>query len=103
MNRLTSFLLGIVVGAVGLYLSMNYYIVRASDGLHFVPKLAAKIEFPYFDIREYTLTDWQTHQVLAASIIRSNKTNLLEGSAFESLRRSTNQMLEQFTGAQPDP
>ncbi len=91
MNRLSSFVLGMVVGAAALYTSENYYIVRGQDGVHVVPKIAGKIEFPYRDIRNFTVADWQNNVSLGAAIVNSNKSELMNDSLtnvrgnFESL------------------
>ena len=65
MNRLTVFLMGVVVGAVGLYVSENFYVVRSDESFHLVPKLAAKLENPFRDIRSYTPEDWHNHPSLS--------------------------------------
>ncbi len=94
MNRLTSFLLGMVAGAAALYTSENYYIVRANEGVHVVPKIAGKIEFPYRDIRNYTVEDWQQNVSLGAAIINAQKQELMVDSLtsvrgnFDSLLKS---------------
>ncbi len=98
MNRLTSFLLGVVVGAGGLAIAMNYHVVRASDGLHLVPKLAAKFEQPYVDIRSFTLQDWQQHQSLAMAIMKANKGDMMKDSGLDSFKRSTQNVLNQVLG-----
>lgn len=91
MNRLSSFVLGMVVGAAVLFTSENYYIVRGEDGVHVVPKIAGKIEFPYRDIRNFTVADWQNNVSLGAAIVKANKPELMNDSLtnvrgnFESL------------------
>ena len=65
MNRVTVFLLGVMVGALGLYVSENFYVVRSNESVHLVPKIASKLEFPYYDIREYTPEDWNENPSLA--------------------------------------
>ena len=55
MNRVSSFASGLIVGVLGLYITMHFSLVRASDGYHFIPKIAAKMEVPYSDIRKFTL------------------------------------------------
>lgn len=77
MNRISAFLLGILVGAAALYTSENYYIVRAEEGVHVVPKIAAKIEFPYRDIRNYTKEQWEQNVSLGAAIIKSQNQDLM--------------------------
>ena len=62
MNRVSSFFAGILLGAVTMFVAMQFYIVRANDGFHLIPKLAAKLENPYVDIRKFTLNDWQNRR-----------------------------------------
>ncbi len=95
MNRLTTFFLGVLAGAGGLFLSENYYVVRGENAIHLVPKVAAKLEIPYRDIRNYTLEDWQNQPSLALAIVKSQKQDLLMESSlagvqnqFEGLLRS---------------
>ncbi len=80
MNRLSTFFLGMIVGAAALYISENYYIVRANEGVHIVPKIAGKIEFPYRDIRNYTVADWQKNVSLGAAIVKAQKPELMVDS-----------------------
>jgi hypothetical protein len=83
-----------VAGAAALYTSENYYIVRANEGVHVVPKIAGKIEFPYRDIRNYTVEDWQQNVSLGAAIINAQKQELMVDSLtsvrgnFDSLLKS---------------
>ncbi len=81
MSRFSSFFAGFFTGVVTLYLCMHFVVVRASDGFHFIPKLAPKLESPYVDIRTFKLEDWQKNQSLALAIMKSNKGNLMQDSA----------------------
>lgn len=96
MNRLTSFFLGVVVGAVGLYVSENYYLVRSTESFHLVPKVAAKLEFPYRDIRQYSVEDWKENPALGLAIIRANKADLMVDS-FGSVRQNFENMLRNWS------
>ena len=97
MSRLTSFLLGIVVGAAGLFISENYYIVRSTEGVHLVPKVAAKLEFPYRDIRQYTVEDWKKNVSLGAAIVKSEKSELMVDS-LTSVRHNFESILKSLGG-----
>jgi hypothetical protein len=98
MSRMSSFFMGIVVGAVGLFVVMQFYVVRAKDGLHLVPKLAAKLENPYVDIRNFSLTDWQNRQPLAVAILKANQGNLMQDSSFGNIKQAAQKTLDQITG-----
>ncbi len=99
MNRISSFLLGIVVGAVGIIVSENYYVVRSNESFHLVPKIAAKLEMPYRDIRGFTVQDWQNNQALALAIIKSQKQDLLTESGLSGMQRQFESILKSITGS----
>lgn len=99
MNRISSFLLGIVVGAVGIIVSENYYVVRSNESFHLVPKIAAKLEMPYRDIRGFTVQDWQNNQALALAIIKSQKQDLLTESGLAGMQRQFESILKSITGS----
>jgi hypothetical protein len=97
MNRIGSFLLGLMVGAVGLYLSMHFTLVRAGDGFHLIRKISPKLENPYADVRQYTLANWQKKQSLALAILKSNKGHLISDQSFLSFKQSSQRILDQFS------
>jgi hypothetical protein len=99
MSRFSSFFLGVVVGAVGLFLTMQFYIVRAKDGFHLVPKLAAKLENPYVDIRNFSLADWQNRQPLAVAILKANHGNLMQDASLGNIKQAAQKTLDSITGS----
>ncbi len=99
MGRISTFLMGIVVGAVGIVVSENYYIVRSNESIHLVPKIAARLEIPYRDIRQFTVQDWQNNQSLALAIIKSQKQDLLAETGLNNMQRQFESMLQALTGS----
>jgi hypothetical protein len=99
MSRLSTFLFGVVVGAVGVVVSENYYIVRSQESFHLVPKVAARLEMPYRDIRQFTVEDWQDNQSLALAIIKSQKQDLMTETGLSNMQRQFESMLEALTGS----
>jgi hypothetical protein len=97
MNRASCFFLGLAVGVAGLYLTMHFVLVRARDGFHVVPKIAAKMEIPYADVRDYNLASWQQKQALALSLLKVKKGYLLEDPSLLVFKQSTQRILEQFS------
>ncbi len=97
MSRLSTFLLGVVVGAAGLFVSENYYIVRAPDNFHLVPKVAAKLEFPYRDIRNYTVEDWKQNVSLGAAIVKAGKPEMMVDS-LTKVRHNFDTILQSLGG-----
>ena len=96
MNRISTFFLGVVVGAGGLYTSENYYIVRGKESFHLVPKVAAKLEFPYYDVRNYTVAEWQSNPSLAIAIVKSQKSDLMAESGATSMQQQFEGLLRSF-------
>ena len=43
MNGVSIFASGLIVGVLGLYMTMHHSLVRASDGFHVIPKITAKM------------------------------------------------------------
>jgi hypothetical protein len=86
MPRLSSFLMGFVLGVIALYICENYYVVRSKETVNLVRKVASKIEVPYYDIRNYTSEDWRTHPSLALAIVKSKKENLLVESGLSGMQ-----------------
>lgn len=103
MNRLGSFVCGMVVGAALLWGAMHYHVVRADDGVYLVPKLSNSLSSPYVDIRQFTLSDWQQHRTLAAALVQSNKSHLLSDSSLSQFRSSIGNLLEGLFDAAPRP
>lgn len=94
MNRFSSFLLGMVAGAMVLGAAMNFHLVRSDDGMLMIPKVTKGLHDPYADIRAFTLDDWQQHRPLAAAIVQANKSELLADSSLSNFRQSIEGVLE---------
>ncbi|MBX3420333.1 MAG: hypothetical protein KF752_02135 [Pirellulaceae bacterium] len=99
MSRLSTFLFGVIVGAVGIVVSENYYVVRSNESFHLVPKIAAKLEIPYRDIRSFNVQDWQENQSLALAIIKSQKQDLMVETGLNNMQRQFESMLRNLGGS----
>ena len=71
MTRMSAFVFGLFIGAAGYFVAENFYVVRSNESIHFVRKVAAKMESPYRDIRNYTVADWQNDPALALALVKS--------------------------------
>ena len=96
MNRLTSFVAGIVAGAIGLYASMHFYVVHTSNGIEMVRKSSAVIEFPYVDVRQFNAADWHNHRQLALAMTAAGKGDVLKQSVGESLGRTVSTTIDSW-------
>lgn len=83
---MSRFLFGMVTGAVLLFVAMHYHIVRSQDGVYVVPKISNNLTDVYVDTREFSLSDWNSHKPLAAAIMKSDQTHLLNDSSLTSFR-----------------
>jgi hypothetical protein len=95
MNRLESFLIGLASGIATLYLVMHFTLVRGSDGFHFIPKLNAKLDVPYEDVRDFQAEHWQRRPALTMSILRARKGHLIDQYTQRSIQKTTQQMISQ--------
>lgn len=85
---MSRFLFGMIVGASLLYLAMHYHVVRGNDGVYIVTKISNNLSDVYVDTREFSLVDWKDHKPLAAAIMQSNQSHLLEDASLDSFRSS---------------
>ena len=78
MTRLFWMLMGIGIGAGIAYYSSQNYLVRGAGGYEFVPRSATGFTDAYIDTRQFTPTDWYSHQELVADIAKSGKSHLFQ-------------------------
>ena len=62
MNKFTTLLFGLAIGATLMFVSLKYHVVRASNGFHMVPKTTANLSLIYSDVRDFTVDDWQKNK-----------------------------------------
>jgi hypothetical protein len=93
MERISSFLIGCVVGIVLCFVGLKYHVVQAEDGWHLVPKLSAQFTDAYVDIRGWSVKDWEQHGSLAIALMQAEKGHLLQNSASASLQQSIDHAL----------
>ena len=103
MGKFPTFVAGMLVGAGMMYVALTYHIVQAHDGFHMVEKITAGIGESYVDVRDFGLSDWQNHQMLAAAIARAGKSHLLAESTTGVMRDAVNNTLESIRRSQPNP
>ena len=81
---MSRFFAGMICGALLLFVAMHYHVVRGNNGVVLVPKISNNLTDIYTDVREFGLEDWKNHKPLAAAIMRSSESHLLEDSAYRS-------------------
>ena len=101
MSKFSTFLIGLVLGAVLIFVSLKYHVVRASDGYHWVPKSSAKLGWFYADVREFTVDDWRKHQELVLDITKSDDSALQELAAKSALGNTLDSAWDNWTSGSP--
>lgn len=96
MSRMGSFVLGLGVGVVGLYLAMHFTLIQTDDGFHIIPKITAKLEKPFEDVRGYKLSHWQRKQALAVAIVKADKAYLLKDPTLLAFREQTQMLVDRY-------
>ncbi len=98
MGRFGSFVLGVIVGAGLVFGALKYHVVRADDGIHFVPKVTSGFEDTYADIREFGIDDWTQHRALSMALVKAGKGDLMDDAATFQLRETLDGWLKGFYG-----
>lgn len=93
MGRVGSFFCGMAVGAATLGIAMHYHVVRGKEGVFVVPKVSNNLSDIYVDTRNFTLADWQQHRMLAVSIIRAERGDVLKDGSLDGFRSSAQEFL----------
>jgi len=95
------FIFGMICGAGLLYTAMHYHVVRGTDGVVLVPKISNNLSDVYVDIREYDLAQWQEHKPLAAAIMKSSQSHLLEDTAHRAFGDSMRGLVDGLFQSSP--
>ena len=92
------FLSGFLFGGATVYFALHFHVVRADDGVHFVPKVTTSFSQPYVDVRGFTVTDWADHQALSLAIENAEKRDLFSGSISQSIKNSVEDVFDSTIG-----
>lgn len=90
------FFMGLVVGAVVMYTAMHFHIVRGQNGVFLVSKVTSDLSDIYIDIRGFTLNDWKQHKPLAAAIIKSDRSELLNDATLTGFRENVHSVVDRL-------
>jgi len=93
MSRISTFVLGMVAGAILLHGATTYHIVRAADGFHLVAKQPPRLSETYVDIRAFTMNDWAGHTQLASAMVQAGQQKLIGDSATGAIHETVNELL----------
>jgi len=96
MQRISSFLFGVIVGGALVFFGQRYHVVRTTAGFEFVPKLSSGFAETYVDVRAFQPGDWEKHKTLAAAIVQAKKQNILVDSAGENVGKGMDSLMTEL-------
>ena len=64
-----------------VYFAFTYHIVWASEGLLLIPKQQASLADVYVDVRGWAAGEWSEHTLLARSLAKHGRSDLVIGGA----------------------
>ncbi|TWU11102.1 hypothetical protein [Allorhodopirellula heiligendammensis] len=88
------FLSGLVVGAIVMYTAMHFHLVRGQNGVFVVAKVTSDLSDVFVDIRGFTVEDWKQHKPLAAAIIQSDRSEVLDDATLDSFREGVHSVVD---------
>ena len=96
MRRLSTFIFGMVVGGLLIYVALNYHLIHAQDGLHMVPKVDATLASTYVDVRSLGIRDMAQYPQVAMAISKAGRQDLLESIAGNALETEIDRLNPQI-------
>jgi hypothetical protein len=93
MRRLSTFIFGMAVGGLLVYVALNYHLIHANDGVHMIPKVNATLAGAYVDIRQFGPGDWTERPEIAMAIFRAERGDLMGAAATDSLQTGIDRLL----------
>ena len=77
MRRLFALASGVLLGAVLMWVALQYHVLRTNGGLVMTPKRTATLRDSYLDVRSFGVTDWAANPDLVWSLTQNGKTDVL--------------------------
>lgn len=90
------FLGGLILGAGLMYSALNFHLVRGQNGVFMVSKVTSDLSDVYVDIRGFTLEDWKRHKPLAAAIIKSDRSEVLDDATLNGFRENVHAVVDRL-------
>ncbi len=91
MSKPGALIVGVVVGAAGVYGALNYHVLQTDAGVQFVRKSQSNFTDTYVDTRQFGVGDWVDHPQLAEDLVKAGKQDIMSDAAAESLEEGFSQ------------
>jgi hypothetical protein len=96
MSRVGALVLGILVGAAGVYTSLHYHVLRTDEGYEFIPKSSTTFSQTYVDTRQFGVSDWMEHKELAQAVMSAKKEHLFKDAAIGNLEEGISNVFDKL-------
>ncbi|MBX3425250.1 MAG: hypothetical protein KF688_06180 [Pirellulales bacterium] len=93
MRRISTFLIGVVVGIVLLWGAMHFHLIRSQQGFHLVAKRSATLADAYVDARSFGPADWLQRPAVAEAVLRSNNDALIDALMGDAVQNGLDKLL----------
>src|SRR5262249_16062428 len=101
MSRFSSFLLGAICGALVSYAAMNFHVIRARDGFHFVNEQPPRMAETYVDVRGFGMPDWAGRPQLTSALVGANQQRLLGEGTSDAIESGVKGLLPSWSPNSP--
>ncbi|MEZ6122971.1 MAG: hypothetical protein R3C49_07325 [Planctomycetaceae bacterium] len=89
MSKFKPFLIGAVLGAGAMFVSLQYHLIQSQEGFRLVPRTPqASIGLAYADVRHWTAAEWADRPELARALVAHGSTDLVATSVSGGLMES---------------
>lgn len=86
MGRLKSLMAGVVLGAGGMYVGLQYHLVQADEGFVVVPRSPQqRLQDAYADVRQWDAATWTARPRLALAVTEHGRADLITGGVSSSV------------------
>ena len=94
MKRLTTFIFGMLIGALLYHGALHYHLLRSSQGFHVVPKITPRLGGAYVDARSFGPAEWAQRPDLVAALLKNGQGQLMEDSSVRALHEGLENLLQ---------
>ena len=104
MGKLKSLLVGLLMGAGGMYAGLQYHLLQAEEGFLIVPRTPQqRLQDAYADVRDWDAGSWSSRPQLALAVTQDGRGDLIsegvKSNLLDSLRESLSPVRQELNDA----
>lgn len=86
MGKFKTVMVGLILGAGGMYASLQYHLVRAEEGFLLMPRSPQqRMQDAYADIRDWNAATWMARPRLALAVTEEGRSDLISDGVSDSV------------------